>query len=210
MASVILTRDGSVLREYELSGERTTIGRSPDNDIQLDDPTVSGKHAVIIGQDEVFIEDLNSTNGVFLNGNKVNRTQLQNRDMIAIGRHKLEFIDLNADGYDRTVIIHPEKESSGSSEKPAKQYHIEVLSGPKSGESIPLNKPFTNLGSPGIQVAVVARRGEDYFLMPMTGTGNPASPVKLNGKSVGAKSHRLEAGDVIIVGGVELKFATNQ
>ena len=210
MASVILTRDGSALKEYELSGEQTTIGRSPDNDIHLDDPTVSGKHAMITGGGEFYIEDLNSTNGVFLNGNKVKRTQLHNRDSISIGRNKLEFIDQNADGYDRTVIIHPGEGVSGSEVKPEKHCHIEVMSGPKKGESIALNKPFTNLGSPGIQVAVVARRGEDYFLMPMGGTGNASNPVKLNGKPVGAKSKRLEEGNIIMVGGIELKFTSGE
>lgn len=204
MASVILTHDGTVLKEYELSGERTSIGRSPDNDIQLDDPTVSGKHAVIIHEDEALLEDLKSTNGTRLNGNKVSRIPLHNRDLIGIGRHELEFIDLNADGYDRTVIIKP-GESSGD----PKQYaRIKVKSGPKSGEILELNKPFTNLGLPGVQVAVVARRGTDYFLMPMSGTGKAGNRMKLNGKEVGAKSQRLEEGDTIELAGIKLEFTS--
>lgn len=202
MASVILTHDGKVLKKYELSGERTSIGRSPDNDIHLDDPTVSGKHAVIIQKDEALLEDLKSTNGTRLNGNKIRRIPLHNRDLIGIGRHELEFVDLNADGYDRTVIIQP-----GKAPGDPKQYaRIKVKSGPKSGEILELNKPFTNLGLPGVQVAVVARRGTDYFLMPMSGTGKSSNRMKLNGKEVGAKSRRLEEGDTIELAGIKLEF----
>ena len=208
MASVILTRDGTVLQEYELSKERTSIGRSPDNDIHLDDPTVSGKHAVIIHGDETFLEDLKSTNGTKLNGNKVSRMQLFNRDLVSIGRHELEFIDQNADGYDRTVILKPDEADTGSATQPKQFAKINVRSGPKSGETIDLNKPFTNLGTPGVQVAVVARRGEEYYLMPMSGTGTSSNRMKLNGKDVGAKSRRLKDGDTIELAGVKLEFSS--
>lgn len=210
MASVILTHDGTVLKEYELTQGRTTIGRSPDNDIHLDDPTVSGKHAVIIYADEAILEDLKSTNGTRLNGNKVSRMQLFNRDLIGIGRHELEFIDQNADGYDKTVILKP-GEVGGQDEQPKYFARIEVTSGPKSGETIELNKPFTNLGTPGAQVAVVARRGSDYFLMPMSGTGSADNRMKLNGKIVvGAKSQLLQHGDIIELAGIKLMFNASE
>jgi hypothetical protein len=80
------------------------------------------------------------------------------------------------------------------------------LTGPKSGESINLVKPYTTLGSPGVQVAVVARRGKDYFLMPMSGTGDRGNPPKLNGESIGATSQRLKEGDKIEVAGTQLEF----
>lgn len=207
MPRVVLTHEGAVLKEFPLNKERTTIGRKPHNDIQLDDPTVSGQHAAILMLQNAYVEDLNSTNGVILNGKKVTRRQLNHGDMIKIGRHELKFIDDNAEEFEHTVIIQPETRSAAApTEEPSKHYQVKILSGPKSGESINLVKPYTTLGSPGVQVAVVARRGKDYFLMPMSGTGERGNPPKLNGQSIGANSQRLKEGDTIEVAGTRLEF----
>jgi hypothetical protein len=207
MPRVVLTHEGAVLKEFPLNKERTTIGRKPHNDIQLDDPTVSGQHAAILMLQNAYVEDLNSTNGVILNGKKVTRRQLNHGDMIKIGRHELKFIDDNAEEFEHTVIIQPEPRSAAApAAEPTKHYQVKILSGPKNGESINLVKPYTTLGSPGVQVAVVARRGKDYFLMPMSGTGERGNPPKLNGQSIGANSQRLKEGDTIEVAGTQLEF----
>lgn len=66
MAKLILSLNGAVQREFTLTKERTTIGRKPDNDIQIDNLAVSGKHALIITiLDDSFLEDLGSTNGTY-------------------------------------------------------------------------------------------------------------------------------------------------
>ena len=207
MPRVVLTHEGAVLKEYPLDKERTTIGRKPQNDIQLDDPTVSGQHAAIMMLQNAYVEDLNSTNGVVLNGKKVTRRQLNHGDIIKIGRHELKFIDDNAEEFEHTVIIQPEGKASAAAVEPAKHYQVKIMSGPKSGESIKLVKPYTTLGSPGVQVAVVARRGREYFLMPMSGTGDRGNPPKLNGQSIGANSQKLKEGDTIEVAGTKLQFA---
>jgi ribosome-associated protein YbcJ (S4-like RNA binding protein) len=207
MPRVVLTHEGAILKEFPLNKERTTIGRKPHNDIQLDDPTVSGQHAAILMLQNAYVEDLNSTNGVLLNGKQVTRRQLNHGDMIKIGRHELKFIDDNAEEFEHTVIIQPEtRGATAPAAEPAKHYQVKILSGPKSGESINLVKPYTTLGSPGVQVAVVARRGKDYFLMPMSGTGDRGNPPKLNGQSIGANSQRLKDGDTIEVAGTRLEF----
>jgi ribosome-associated protein YbcJ (S4-like RNA binding protein) len=209
MPRVVLTHEGAVLKEYPLNKERITIGRKPHNDIQLDDPTVSGQHAAILMLQNAYVEDLNSTNGVLLNGKKVTRRQLNHGDMIKIGRHELKFIDDSAEEFEHTVIIQPETRSAAApAAEPIKHYQVRILTGPKSGESINLIKPYTTLGSPGVQVAVVARRGKDYFLMPMSGTGERGNPPKLNGQSIGANSQRLKEGDTIEVAGTRLEFTT--
>ena len=207
MPRVVLTHEGAVLKEYPLDKERTTIGRKPQNDIQLDDPTVSGQHAAIMMLQNAYVEDLNSTNGVVLNGKKVTRRQLNHGDIIKIGRHELKFIDDNAEEFEHTVIIQPEGKTSATAAEPAKHYQVKIMTGPKSGESIKLVKPYTTLGSPGVQVAVVARRGKEYFLMPMSGTGDRGNPPKLNGQSIGANSQKLKEGDTIEVAGTKLQFA---
>ena len=207
MPRVVLTHEGAVLKEFPLDKERTTIGRKPHNDIQLDDPTVSGQHAAIMMLQNAYVEDLNSTNGVMLNGKKVTRRQLSHGDIIKIGRHELKFIDDNAEEFEHTVIIQPEGQKPAAAAEPAKHYQVKILSGPKSGESIKLVKPYTTLGSPGVQVAVVAKRGKEYFLMPMSGTGDRGNPPKLNGQSIGASSQKLKEGDTIEVAGTQLQFA---
>jgi pSer/pThr/pTyr-binding forkhead associated (FHA) protein len=88
MAKLILSVDGQVLKEYQLSKERTLIGRKPHNDIQIDNLAVSGEHAAIITiLNDSFIEDLGSTNGTWLNGRRFRAPQhLKRGDKIKIGR----------------------------------------------------------------------------------------------------------------------------
>ncbi len=207
MARIILTHEGAVLKEYNLTKERTTIGRKPGNDIKLDDPTVSGRHAVILMLQNAYIEDAGSTNGVILNGKKITRRQLNHGDIIRIGRHELKYIDDNAVEFESTVIISPEKPASKSGAEAPKRYAVTIMNGPKAGESIPLAKPYTTLGKPGVQVAVVARRGKDYYLMPMSGTAaSNENPPTLNGIPLTGQSQRLNEGDTIEVAGVTLKY----
>ena len=86
MAKLILSMDGLVLKEIPLSKERTTIGRKPHNDIQIDNLAVSGEHAVIVTiLNDSFMEDLGSTNGTLVNGNPVKKHFLQNGDTIELG-----------------------------------------------------------------------------------------------------------------------------
>ena len=155
------------MKEFPLGKERITIGRKPANDIQLDDPTVSGQHAAILMLQNAYIEDLNSTNGVMLNGKKISRRQLSHGDVIRIGRHELKFLDDNAAEFEHTIIIQPDKPAAAPAADAPKHYQVRILTGPKSGEAIALVKPYTTLGSPGVQVAVVNRRKQtlspEYF-----------------------------------------------
>jgi pSer/pThr/pTyr-binding forkhead associated (FHA) protein len=67
MARLILSLDGQTLAEYNMTKERYTVGRLPDNDIRIDNATVSGHHSLIINiLNDSFLEDLNSTNGTFM------------------------------------------------------------------------------------------------------------------------------------------------
>lgn len=213
MARVVLTHEGAVLKEFNLGKEKTTIGRKPQNDIRLDDPTVSGEHAVILTLQNYYIEDMNSTNGVILNGKKVARRQLAHGDIIRIGRHELKFLDDNAEEFESTVIIRPEgaPEPGAALKAKGKGFEVTVMTGSKQGESIQLTKPYTTLGKPGVQVAVVARRGMDFYLMPMTGTGSTGeTPPLLNGTAVSVTSQKLSPGDEIEVASVKLKFGEVQ
>ncbi len=204
MSKLVLTHDGAVIKEFALDKERLTIGRKPGNDIHIDDPTISGEHAAILMLQHAYVEDLNSTNGTSLNGKPVTKRQLMNGDLIKIGRHEFKFIDENVNEFERTVMISPPKNKKDVIE-PAKKYQVSIVSGPKSGEVIALNKPYTTLGSPGGQVAVIAKRGSKFYLMPMSGTIN-AKPPLLNNTAIGVKSELLSSGDRIEVSGTQLEF----
>src|SRR5690606_17214116 len=109
---LVLSMNGAVQGEYELNQERLTIGRKPDNDIQIDNLAVSGKHALIITiLDDSFLEDLGSTNGTYVNGKLVKKHALKDGDVIAIGKHELKYVNENAtaddDEFEKTMIIKP-------------------------------------------------------------------------------------------------------
>ncbi|MBM4220543.1 MAG: FHA domain-containing protein, partial [Gammaproteobacteria bacterium] len=110
MARLILSLDSQVLAEYNMSKERYTVGRLQDNDIRIDNPTVSGHHSLIINiLNDSFLEDLNSTNGTYVNGRLIKKHALQNGDVITVGRHQLRFVDGvgddDADEFSRTMVI---------------------------------------------------------------------------------------------------------
>lgn len=112
MAKLILSVDGTVLKEITLNKERTTLGRKPHNDIQVDNLAVSGEHAAIITiLNDSFIEDLNSTNGTLVNGKPIKKHFLQNNDVIEIGKHKLKYFNdapvaaAGGGDFEKTMII---------------------------------------------------------------------------------------------------------
>ncbi|MCZ4306429.1 FHA domain-containing protein [Zoogloeaceae bacterium G21618-S1] len=93
MPKLILSMDGLVLKEIPLNKERTTIGRKPHNDIQIDNLAISGEHAVITAiLDDAFLEDRNSTNGTYVNGQPVKKCALQNNDVVELGKYRIKFV----------------------------------------------------------------------------------------------------------------------
>ena len=113
MARLILSLDSQVLAEYNMNKERYTIGRLPDNDVRIDNPAVSGHHALIINiLNDSFLEDLNSTNGTYVNGKLIKKHALQHGDVITVGHHQLRFVDNQAadnepDEFEKTMVIQP-------------------------------------------------------------------------------------------------------
>src|SRR5690606_19164154 len=102
-----------VLAEYNMNKERYTVGRLPDNDIRIDNPAVSGHHSLIINiLNDSFLEDLNSTNGTYVNGKLIKKHALQHGDVITVGHHQLRFVDqadgeVEQDEFEKTMVITP-------------------------------------------------------------------------------------------------------
>lgn len=113
MAKLVLSMETTMLKEIPLIKERTTIGRKPHNDIQIDNLAISGEHAVVITiLNDSFLEDLGSTNGTFVNGQPVKKHFLKNGDTIELGKYRLKYVaelpqqTSNAD-FEKTMILRP-------------------------------------------------------------------------------------------------------
>jgi pSer/pThr/pTyr-binding forkhead associated (FHA) protein len=262
MAKLILSMDGLVLKEIPLTKERTTIGRKPHNDIQIDNLAVSGEHAVIVTiLNDSFLEDLGSTNGTLVNGNTVKKHFLQNNDVVELGKYKLKYMaepgaaqPAEKADFEKTMVLRPSQmraaaeqakamaaggaqpqaaeaarvaalqavggaaQAAGIAEKPAPAPAaapapaparpsqplgaIQLISGASAGKELELTKPLTTLGKPGVQVAVLTRRPQGYFITHVEGANQPT----VNGNSIGTAPHALKDHDLIELAGVKMEF----
>lgn len=226
MARLILCLDNQVLAEYNMTKERYTVGRLADNDVRIDNPTVSGHHSLIINiLNDSFLEDLNSTNGTYVNGKLIRKHALQNGDVITVGRHQLRFIDSAAENEDsdefvRTMVL-PDNNSREDahghlaapavardrSRRPAAApaAKVQVLNGKFAGRELPLNKPLTTMGQPGAQVIAITHRTDGYHLVQVENATGRELP-KINGQPVSAQAQKLQDNDVIELLGIKMGF----
>ena len=109
MPKMIVSIDGVVIKEVQLTKDRTTLGRRPYNDIVIDNLAVSGEHAVLqMNGAEVYLEDLNSTNGTYVNGKAAKKQLLQNGDVVEVGKYKIKFVNEAAEqGFEKTMMVRP-------------------------------------------------------------------------------------------------------
>lgn len=232
MARLVLTLDGQVLAEYNMNKERYTVGRLPDNDIRIDNPAVSGHHSLIINiLNDSFLEDLNSTNGTYVNGKLIKKHALQHGDVITVGHHQLRFVeeDEQQDEFEKTMVIQPSMRpveklravrettatsttgvhrTMGNGEIVLKKARLQVLSGAFAGRELELSKALTTLGRPGIQVAAITRRSDGYFIVHVDSQREKDFPL-VNGRPIGPQATRLRDNDVIQLAGVKMGFFEN-
>ena len=224
MSKLILSLDGKTIRDHQLDKERILIGRKPGNDIQLDNVAVSGDHAVVITiLNDSFLEDLNSTNGTKVNGKFIKKCFLQTGDVIEIGKYKLNYIREEVSrkppvhDFERTVMIKPaaaaamlpsQVDTPKEAPPPPQPVvakgaaAIQLLNGPAAGRELDLVKNLTTLGKPGVQVAVITRRPQGYFIAHVDG---PRPPV-LNGQTLGVQPHPLRDHDIVELLGIKMEF----
>ncbi len=116
MAKLLVKHEGIVLKEFLIEKTSMTLGRNIGNDIQLDDAAISGVHAKIMvepnqyldGHDDIYIEDLGSTNGTQVNGRVIQKHLLKNDDQLQIGKHKLSYVSELDHRHEQTAIYVPE------------------------------------------------------------------------------------------------------
>ena len=216
MPRMIVSIDGVVIKEVQLTKERTTLGRRPYNDIVIDNLAVSGEHAVIHmqGQD-VEIEDLGSTNGTYVNAKAVKRQELRNGDTVEVGKYKIRFLhEAEGQNFEKTMIFKPGMVPPplGSASRPAPlggapapapvSGIIRVTSGAAAGREVSLQKVVTTIGKPGIAVASITRRHHGFVLAHVEG---PEMPL-LNGAAIGMSPVPLKHGDRLARAGTEMQF----
>lgn len=280
MAKLILSLEGSVIREIPLDKDRITIGRKPQNDIPIENLAVSGEHACIVTiLNDSFLEDLGSTNGTLVNGNQVKKHILQNNDVIEIGKYKMKYVvephggggaAAPADDFEKTMVMRAPRPAAAPkpaapaaaapasapapaaaaappsppkpAAAPAAPAHtaaapapapkpaapapapasappaapapaakptepqplaaLQILTGASAGKEIELTKNLTTLGKPGLQVAVITRRPQGYFITHVEGASFPV----VNGKVLDAQARPLHDHDVIELAGVKMEF----
>jgi pSer/pThr/pTyr-binding forkhead associated (FHA) protein len=300
MAKLILSLDGIVLKEQELTKERTTIGRKPHNDIQIDNLAVSGEHAVIVTiLNDSFLEDMGSTNGTQVNGSSVKKHFLQNGDVIEVGKYKLKYHNevastTTAADFEKTMVLRapiarmqpasrgmsdtqmghlgrthgigtvtslnraasptvgsvhqahtgtqgitsyavsaapsaaalagagqvsPQTSNAAAMLSPSAPVApsisvsqpspaamplaaVQILTGPSAGRELELSKSLTTVGKPGVQVAVITRRPQGYYITHVEGANFPI----LNGKSLDAQAHPLNDHDIVELAGVKMEY----
>lgn len=206
MPKMIVSIDGVVIKEVQLTKDRTTLGRRPYNDIVIDNLAVSGEHAVLqMSGSEVFLEDLNSTNGTYVNGKAIKKQQLQNGDTVEIGKYKIKFVHEGGNAaYEKTAVINTSRPAEGSIDTapPVGNAAIKVMSGAASGREVPLVKVVTTIGKPGVTVAAITRRPHGYVIALVEGATKPT----VNGDPVGSEATHLRDGDMIELAGTRMQF----
>ena len=218
MPRIIISLDNAVVREVKLSRERTSFGRRPYNDIVMDNLSVSGEHALfhVVGN-QVFLEDLGSTNGSFINGKTIKKQQLESGDLVEIAKYKIRFLaDGAPDNFQKMVLGKPRPnlgplsgQTAAAPAAPAQaalptdfKGAIKVLSGSGAGREVQLTKAVTTMGKPGVAVASITRRSTGFVINHVEGAGKP----KLNGVEVGSEPVTMKNGDELELAGTRMQF----
>lgn len=298
-AKLLLIIDGSPAVEHPLTKERMTIGRKAHNDIVIDNLAVSGEHAAIVTiLHDSFLEDLDSTNGIEVNGARCKKHFLQNNDVIEIGKHKFKYVNdqitqMTSEEFERTMVIRSSVNQSAviSAVKPVQpasvtvtqtnlsklledeiqatgrymaqpeaipmpppapvqatipvppsaptavvasptppapaqpvvantqtivppvtlqakpsaggqQATVQILSGQNAGKELDLVKSLTTLGKPGVQVAVLTRRPQGFFITHVEGEKFPS----VNGQALSTQPRQLSDHDIIELAGIKMEF----
>ncbi|MBX2824067.1 MAG: FHA domain-containing protein [Gammaproteobacteria bacterium] len=294
MTTIIVTHENNEVEEHDFEPEiRTiTIGRRSTNDVCISNLSVSGTHAKIMLSDSgSMVEDLNSTNGTYINGRLISRQLLNDGDDIVMGRVRVTFIaaadkpdlqsgitdddaqmlddpltltekpetvaldaaepspaetpvtnrgsdsDDSAAGLssafdDDMPVLTPTRDHTRPQVAPATErlvtaqdavassdtgiVHeldnastssavIEIKNGAKSGQVLPIDKPVTTLGRPGIQIAAIMKKPDGYFLMHIE-SDDEVAPPQLNNSSIGDEPVLLQSGDALNVAGIDVQF----
>jgi pSer/pThr/pTyr-binding forkhead associated (FHA) protein len=226
MDKLILGFKQTKLKEYPFDKDTITIGRKPDNDIHIDNPVVSSHHAHVIRRDgKVFLEDLNSTNGTYVNQKKVAKLPLKHKDKIVIGKHVILFLsddpvaqlmaeESKEDDLDATMVLAPKAAQAGPGGGPAPGVGgVTIMEGTTEKKEYQLSARLSTIGKAETSTiklkgllapktaALINRTDKGYLISP-PGSG---AKIKINGQALTGRAP-LKDGDIIECYGLKMQF----
>jgi hypothetical protein len=190
MAKLILSLNGIIQGEYALNKERILIGRKPDSDIRIDNLAVSSKHALIVTiLDDSFLDD----------------EEFEKTMVIRPASATAAVTALRTAQHADTLPAQTASPSpTASPSMPLGRLH--VLNGPLAGRALNLSKALITLGKPGVQVAVISRRPQGYFLTPVEGDSGGENYPIVNDLPIGPDPYHLHHNDIIELAGIKMRF----
>lgn len=229
MAKVFLKFRDNTISEATLGQTAITVGRDSGNDIQIDNPAVSSIHARIWQEGEtVYIEDAESTNGTYVNGEKIEKVALKEKDEVLIGKHHLDIqtgkeaqkSDVEEEpltpvipSLDKTMILDSKIRRELTNGPREQKGEFVVISGPSEAKRYELSDRVTTIGkSSGALIkikgffapkaaALINRTDKGYTITP----ADRKAPVKVNGAPITAPQIMKDK-DFIEVHGLTLQF----
>lgn len=209
MGKLVIRFQGRIVEEVNLKLGDMKIGRKPPCDIILNDAGVSAEHAVVntVGIKST-IQDLDSTNGTFIENKRIKQHQLKHGETIIVGEHTLIYRD------DVNLETPASRKSSAPPGAPTASQanttvlvsfaQLQIIEGQGKGKRMPLIKEEVKLENPGKSPAQIERTTEGYMLRAQVGPGEP----RINNKPVPPGGHLLENGDIIEVAETKFQFVT--
>jgi FHA domain len=205
MPQLIASVEGVEIKHVHLRKDRTTLGRRPYNDIVFNNMVVSGEHCVfeLQGLAEVYVEDLTSTNGTYINGHMIKSRQLlRDNDVIAIGNFRIQFLATSEESSFHQTAEMKLDALGAPGASTTLHASFKVLSGTSAGLEVPVVKAVTTFGKPDVSVVAVSHRRYGYHVAHMAGDILPT----LNGVPLGADGMSLVHNDVLDLAGTRMQF----
>ena len=222
MAKLTLKYEKTVLKEYALSKSTFTVGRLPDNQIQVDNLAVSGHHAKIYWEGDHFVlEDTGSFNGTFLNNERISKHVLANGDNILVGKHTLTFADDGSESFDAVppqaaAAAGPATTAQALDPVPPPKLRtgmLAIISGRTDQKEYLLLSKLNIIGKSEMAsvklkgwfapkvAAAINRREDKYFIV----ASEKSQKVKVNGELIAGQRELVE-GDMIAVAKISATF----
>ena len=202
MPQLIVTVEGVEVKHVYLTLDVTTLGRTQDNDIVLDNGAISGRHCQfeLKGLADVYVEDVGSTNGTVVNNVRIKRHKLEDEDVLAIAGFRIRYLQAtDQSGFGATAIM-----TMGATPHlpPPASAMFRVLTGSSAGLEVPVVKAVSTFGKPGVAVIAVSHRRTGYYAATLDGTQAP----QINGKPLGHDPVLLADQDVVELAGTRMQF----
>lgn len=202
MGKLVVRFQNKLVAEVTLKLGDMKIGRKPGCDIVLNDPGVSGEHAVVktVGLKSAIF-DLNSTNGTFVENERVKQRELRHGETITLGQHTLIYRDDMALDAPAAGNRSPTSARESLEKTTVLMAFAQLLAidGPLKGKRLPLVKETVVIENPGKNPARILRTTEGYVVHAQVGPGEP----RVNDKPVPPGGQLLERGDIVEVAGTK-------